>query len=94
MAFFPFAFRMVLIRTATKAAAGRTPEPFLLQPKVAEGTGQGPKVFRLKSKTRSEKLFLSLTLDPFPMRPIHTPCQNGKNNSLWGTASIRKTKEK
>ncbi|MEK4671626.1 hypothetical protein, partial [Niallia sp. FSL R7-0271] len=61
---------------------------------MAEGTGQGAKnFFALRAKPEA-KNFSSLTLDPFPMRSIHTPCQNGKNNSLLGTAFHPEDKRK
>jgi hypothetical protein len=60
---------------------------------VAEGTGQGAKnLFALRTKPEA-KNFSSLTLDLFPMRSIHTPCQKGKNNSLWGTLPSGRQKE-
>jgi hypothetical protein len=80
--FLPFAFRIVTITSSLRKLTCQS-FPFGLTRfflRERDSRSRGKNFF---SEGRSKKLFAQITLDRASKLLFHTPCQKGKNPSLW-----------
>ncbi|PTY86248.1 hypothetical protein B5V91_06640 [Heyndrickxia sporothermodurans] len=94
ISFSPFALRMVQKGGSLSFDKGQDTRTYPSQSQVHQSTGQGGKTFLSFLKNSQEKKLFPLTLDLLPILSVHSPCQKGKNNSLWELHSFVRQKRR